>query len=563
MDASLLQQSLRHAENLRAQGQLAAAEDLCRRLVQEFAGFAAGWNFLGVLHADAGRPMQAADAFERACLLAPHDATYPANLGELLRRNGLAERAVDFCRRALAVDAGHASARLNLGYALLDTDRIDEAAEHLQWLVQREPGLASAWFGLGRAHMARSRFAQALDCLTRCATLNPNDPEVALALAHAQRCLGHTAQAQDQAQRVAALLPGHPAVLALQADLLLEQGRPDAAEAAIRATLRAGQPAAAGVLYRLALCRLAQGDYLEGFWLFESRLHLTRNDISNPIARPVLPMPLWQGEPLQGKRLLVLTEQGYGDHIQFCRFVPQLAALGAQVTLAVGPPLAQLMLGLPGCARVVTRIEEARESGCDYWTFVASLPHRLRVNAQHVGIDGPYLHADDARRTAWRQRLTHLGPGRRVGLVWGGRPENEYERRRTVPLQALAALRSALPEVRWVSLQMGPRAGDAASGALPMEVLSPDELGSFADTAALLCELDALVSVDTAFAHLAGALGRPLQLMLPVGCDWRWGQHGDRTAWYASARLHRQTAAGRWDDVVTRVAAALRMAPAP
>ena len=558
MNVSLLQRSLQQAEVLRAQGHAGAAEDLARRLVAEVPGFAAGWNLLGVLHVDAGRQLQAADAFERAAVLSPQDATYAANLGELLRRAGLAERAAQFCQRALAIDDQHAGARLNLGYALLDSGQNDAALVHFQWLVEREPGNASAWFGLARIRMAQQNFALALDNLQRCAALNPNDPEVALAMAQSLRRLGRTTTAQEQAQRAATLLPGHPAIVCVQADLLLEQARPDAAEACIRAALRPGAPLPAGLLYRLALCRLTHADYIEGFALFESRLHLNQADISNPIARPLLPMPMWQGEPLQGKRLLVLTEQGYGDHIQFCRFVPRLAALGAQVLLGVGPPLEDLMRGLAGVHGIVTQIEDARGSGCDYWTFVASLPHRLRVDAAGVGTDGPYLQADAARRTAWRERLQAMAPGqtRRIGLVWGGRPENEYERRRAVPLADLQAL-AQVPGVRFVSLQMGPMARQIDAGALPLEVLREDELGSFADTAALMCELDAVVSVDTAFAHLAGALGRPVHLMLPVGPDWRWGLNSDRSIWYPSVRLHRQTQAGQWGDVVQRVAAAL------
>lgn len=563
MDASLLQRSLKQAEALRAQGQAAAAEDLCRRLAQEFPGFADAWNLMGVLHADAGRSLLAADAFERAALLAPTDATYPANLGELLRRAGLAERAVEHCRRALALDAQHANARLNLGFALLDTGQHAQAQQHLQWLVERDGGHASAWFGLGRSHLARQDFVAALEALQRCAALNPNDPEVTLAMAQTLRSLGHTAQALEQAGRAAARLPGHPAVICLQADLLLETARPDAAEACIRSSMRPGAATSAGVMYRLALCRLSQGDYREGFSLFESRLLLGAGDVSNPISRPVLPMPMWQGEPLEGRRLLVLTEQGYGDHIQFCRFIPQLTKLGACVVLGVGPALEDLMRSLPGCERVVTRIDETRLSGCDCWTFVASLPHRLRIGASDLGTAGPYLHADEGRRARWRERLAPLGKARRIGLVWGGRPENEYERRRSVPLSALAPL-AQVPGVRWVSLQMGPQAQAIAQdgAALNLEVIDAQELGSFADTAALMAELDAVVSVDTAFAHLAGALGRPLHLMLPLGPDWRWWLHPQRSDWYPSAHLYRQSAAGRWDDVVDRVVQALSSAQA-
>ena len=558
MQAPLLAQVLQLAESERAAGRPAQAEDLCRRLLDEMPDCADAWNLMAILYADAGRDLQAAACLERAMQAAPRHAACPANLGELMRRAGLPERAAELGLRAVQLDPGHLVAHLNLGFALLDLGRAEQAFTHFKTVTSQEPSQAQAWFGMGRAGLMLQRIPEACEALERCQRLATEDPECRLALAQARRLMGERAAAQEHLQVAARALPGHPGVAALQADLLLEAGRLDAAEQLVRTNLAPGRPAAPGLLYRLSLCRLSRGDYRDGFSLYESRLSLGPADVSNRIRQPVLPMPLWQGEDLRGKRLLVLTEQGYGDHIQFCRFVPRLAAAGAEVVMGVAPPLEGLMRTLPGCSRVLTRLDDTRSAGCDFWVFVGSLPQRLQVDRTQVSAQGPDLRARDELGAAWRQRLASLGNAKRVGMVWGGRPENEYERRRALPFEALLPL-GRLDGVRLVSLQMGPRAQDLQRhpGALPIEVLSPAELGTFEDTAALMAELDAVVTIDTAFSHLAGALGVPTLLMLPEAPDWRWWLQPETSPWYPSVRLFRQATAGRWDDVVARVAKAL------
>jgi tetratricopeptide (TPR) repeat protein len=564
MQAPLLAQVLQLAESERAAGRPAAAEDLCRRLLDELPDCADAWNLLAILYADARRDLQAAACLERAMQAAPGLAAYPANLGELMRRAGLPERAVELGLRAVQLDPNHLVGHLNLGFALLDLGRAEQALSHFRTVTAHEPAQPQAWFGTGRAALMLQRIPEASDALERCRRLAPDDPECRLALAQAHRLLGDRAAAQEHLQVAARALPAHPGVVALQADLLLEAGRLDAAEQRVRAHVVPGQPAAPGLLYRLSLCRLSRGDYRDGFALYESRLSLGPSDVSNRIRQPVLPMPLWQGQDLRGKRLLVLTEQGYGDHIQFCRFVPRLAAAGAEVVMGVAPPLEGLMRSLPGCSRVLTRLDDTRNAGCDYWVFVGSLPQRLQIDRQQLDTGGPYLRARDDLRLRWRELLDRrVGPKasvKRVGLVWGGRPENEYERRRALPFEALLPL-GQVDGVRLVSLQMGPRAQDLQRhpGALPIEVLTPQELGTFEDTAALMAELDAVVTIDTAFSHLAGALGVPTLLLLPEAPDWRWWLQPETSPWYPSVRLFRQASAPRWDDAVGRVARALSL----
>ena len=547
--ADLVERGLALADACARQRQPVEMEQVLRQLLAEVPDCAAAWNRLGILMAERGNALQAVAALERALALAPQDASCHANLAEILRRDGLIERALALALRAVELGPQHAVARLNLGYALLDAGRHAEAAVQFENVLARDGENARAWFGLGRALAAGRRHEAAADALERVVALVPADAEAWAALARARLALDDPDRALAAARRASVEAPGLAVARLALADALAGQGLLLETEQVLREGLRA-EPASAPLAYRLALCRLAHGDYRDGFALFEARL---APDMPNRVQPAILPMPLWAGEDLRGRRLLVLTEQGYGDHLQYCRFGSLLAERGVEVTLGASPPMRALMRSLPGCARVLATLEESRASGCDYWTFVGSLPHRLGIDVRSVAPPVPYLCADSAKRAAWRERLARLGPRRRVGLVWAGRPEHDNDRRRSIPFAALAPLAS-VPEASWIGLQTGPRAADAAVRGAVME-LEPwgEELRDFDDTAALIAELDLVISVDTATAHLAGALGQPVWTLLSQVADWRWGLTGASTPWYPVMRLFRQPARGDWAAVMRAV----------
>jgi tetratricopeptide (TPR) repeat protein len=557
--AALIAQAFETLDALRRAGRLTDAERLGQQITAEFPELAEAWNRLGVVQAELGQGLQAVASLERAIELAPGDPSHRANLAEVLRRAGLAARALGHGQAAVELGPDHVASRVNLAYALLDCKRPDDALPHFEHACGLDPNHPQAWFGRGRALAALRRLPQAAQALEHCTTLAPEDPELRLALSNVRRMLGQLDAARAEADRAAVVWPTHPAVTLARADVLIEQGRSATAETVLRDGLRAA-PGVPALAYRLALTVLDQGRYPEGFALYESRLQLGPGDVSNPIRQPLQRRPFWQGEALRGKGLLVLTEQGFGDHIQFCRFVPRLAAAGAEVILGVPQPLQDLMRTLPGTA-VLTHLDEIRSQAFDHWTFVGSLPHRLGVDATTIGTPGPYLGADPARRLAWRQRLARRPATARIGLVWGGRPDADYERRRSVPFELLARL-GEQADVAWYALQSGERAADAQAhrDRITVEVLSASELGTFADTAALLAELDLLITVDTAFCHLAGAIGVPAWLMLPTAPDWRWSLQGDRTPWYPSVRIFRQPAPGDWAGMLEQLSQALRQA---
>lgn len=558
MDAvAVIAGALAQADALGAAGRSAEAERALSRLIGEAPHCVEAWNRLAVLLAGRGDGLKAVACLERALSVAPHEPSLHANLGEIKRRAGLPEDAHVHCTRAVELAPDHVAANLNLGYALLDLGRADAARPHFERALAREPGNPFASTGLGRVLLAQGDAAGAANAFARTLRAAPNDALAHALLARALLRRDDFDNALASARRAGELAPGMLDADCVLADVHTQRGSPLDAERVLRPALgrRPGDPALA---YRLALSRLAQGDYREGFRLFECRVDL---EVDNRITLPILPMPLWQGENLAGKRLLVLTEQGFGDHIQYCRFVPRLAAAGAQVQIGCSLELEALMRTLPGCAAVHTMKDQARASECDYWTFVGSLPHRLGVDAAAVAVDGPYLFGEAARRATWRERLGALPKGRRIGLVWGGRAGHENDWRRSVPYAALAPLKD-IADVTWIAVQHGERAKDVLShpDVLPVALSQPG-YADFADLAALISELDLLITIDSAPAHLAGALGVPVWVMLPHVADWRWELDPATSPWYGSMRLVRQSRQGDWRSVMLSIVALLSSAP--
>lgn len=334
--------------------------------------------------------------------------------------------------------------------------------------------------------------------------------------------LGRHAEAEAALQRALALKPAAPWALHSLGVLYKTQRRLAEAEAALAKAVQA-DPANPALKLELAHVYLAMGDYSRGWPLYEHR-----KDVPGQYATR-LDLPEWQGEPLAGKRLLVWLEQGFGDSLQFARFVPPVKALGAEVVWVCQPELATLFQGMG--AKIVPYGPELTLEAPDYWTLLLSIPHRLGATAETLP-QPPYLAVPQDRREKWKGHA----PEGAVGIVWRGNPNNAIDRHRSLgSAQALAPLAAHAP---LIDLQ--------------------EPLGDFADLAALVEQLDLLVTVDTAPAHLAGALGKDCWVLLSKeGVDWRWMTERADSPWYPSVRLFRQQTAGDWAPVIAEVTAAL------
>lgn len=393
--------------------------------------------------------------------------------------------------------------------ALLQAGRAQDAADLLQAAVKGRPGNAALTVLLGHAR-ALTRDLDGAATAYRAALIDADgDTATWYALSLVERDRGRIDDSLDCLESVLGRDPGHVEARFDRAQILL-----------------------------------LNGDYERGFAEYEWRLR-------RPAApdRP-RPQPVWQGGgDINGRHLLVYGEQGLGDTLQMVRFIPAVAAMGARVTLACHAPLVGLLRHVAGVGQAVPIGDEPGD--CDLRVSVMSLPHRLGVTADTVP-GAPYLPSPpDAVPDPIRQ-----APGRKIGIAWGGSALNGSDSRRSLPVEALRPL-LGLPDVTLFSLQFDDRRqglGQLPDGAIID--LSP-HLDGFARTAAAVAGLDLVISVDTAAAHLAGGLGKPVWVLLAHMADWRWLTDREDSPWYPSARLFRQTAPGDWDGVVARVCAAL------
>ena len=310
-----------------------------------------------------------------------------------------------------------------------------------------------------------------------------------------------------------------------------------------------------GARFNLGALLLARGAFEEGWPLFEARRDPRAPEALPP---PALPFPEWTGQPLDGKSLLVWFEQGFGDEIQTARYVPWLKARGAaRVSLVCKPPLAPLFATLAGVDAVIPASGHAQIDLHDFWIPPFSIPYRAGARLETIPAEIPYLASTWDRRARWDRALP--AGDLRIGLAWRGSAALKNDANRSlVGLSALAPLWS-VPGAVFVSLQKGPgeEEADIAPPGQPIIPLGP-QIGDFADTAAIIDQLDLVICVDTAVAHLAGALGKPCWVLLPrIGTDWRWLRDREDSPWYPTLRLFRQGAGETWDTVIARIAQAL------
>lgn len=464
---------------------------------------------------------------EPAKTAAPAASAAPQGDGETFYRQGLARHAagqpaaaVPLYARALASGFITAESLNNFGCALRDTNRPDLAVELLQECLEMTPRHAGAHSNLGNA----------------------------------LRDLGRLDDAERSCRAALAIVPDLPGAHFNLGAVLQALERDHEAAAEYRAEL-ALDPDNATAHYNLAEACLRLGRLAEGFGEMEWRFRSGR--VRDPLARSCA---RWHGEPLAGRTVLFDCEQGLGDALHFVRYAPLIAQRGGRVVVRVYPALERLMRRIGGLEVVATTAPLPR---FDLYLPMLSAPHVFETTLDTVPANMPYLTADPADVAAWRDRLAPHG-GLRVGLVWAGAPRpndpdaQRIDKRRSIGLAAFAAL-AGIPGVTLVSLQKGPPAAQLAEPPPGLALVDPmGDVTDFADTAALIENLDLVVSVDTSVAHLAGGLGKPVWILSRFDGCWRWLLERDDSPWYPTARLFRQQRAEDWSGAVGRLAAALR-----
>ena len=554
---------------------LRIAKSFVERALSIDPAFALAHNTAGTIAKDMGDFDAALAHFSEALRYNPELAEVYANESDLLRLLKRLPDAVSAARRAIALNPELSEAHSNLGACLIDLDDVVGAREALQSAIKlapenpenfvnlskleiksgefssaraaakaaidRAPKLPQALNAMGNAHYALRDYIPAEDAYRRACKLRPPAPDILANLGNALARQGRLVEAREVLCDSLEMDADNPSIRTNYGALLLEQGDVNGAVQEFERAL-AIAPELPDAHWNRGLARLVSGALKDGFAGYEYRWRL-------PEFTPRhTDIPLWHGEALEGKSILVHSEQGFGDTLQFVRYTDALKTQGAEVYLETHAPLRRLLEGMPSLNRVLQRGDALPD--VDVQLPILSLPHRLGTSFEILPKEIPYIPFNS-------DSVPDLGvtSGLNIGLAWAGRPTHKNDVNRSVSLDVLKPL-FELSGATWVSLQIDARHDDAISANLPLRDLRP-QITDFADTASAIGALDLVISVDTAVAHLAGALGKDVWILLPFAPDWRWFLNREDSPWYPSARLFRQQSPGDWGEVIRRVAAAL------
>jgi len=521
----------------------------CDEAISLKPDYAEALNRRGVILAMLERIEEALATFERALAIVPASAETWTNRGNALGELRRIDQAVASYDRAIAIRPEFSGAHYCRALALAELGRFDEALAGFEKALSIVPRNADAWTHRGNVLFALKRHEEALASYDSSLAIRPDHAKTCNDKGAALAELGRFGAALKCYDKAISLQPDSAETLNNRGLALAELGRFDEALAS-HVSATTVRPDLAEAHFDEGLCRLLTGDFRRGWEKYEWRWK--RKDRRWKIRD--FPQPKWLGEEeIGGKTILLHTEQGLGDTIQFCRYASLAAERGAKVVLVVQPTLRSLMESLAGPVQVLAEGDPL--PAFDLHCPLPSLPLAFRTTLDNIPGRVPYLKPDESRIDFWR---TRLGPKTlvRVGLVWSGHPEHKKDRDRTLPLKDLAPLAGA--GCALFSLQKEIRDSDKeAFESIGVIRQFGDELNDFSDTAALASFMDLVISVDTSAAHLAGALGKPVWILLPRAPDWRWLLDREDSPWYPTARLFRQPKPGDWQSVVERVTAEL------
>ena len=529
---------------------LTDAEAAFRQLVALEPGDADAVSNHGVVLFRLGRPGEAEACFRRAIELRPDFTNALNNLGLTRRSAGADAEASECFRRVLATDPNHTDALSNLGALLSARGEAAEAVELLQRAAAQAPNAPEVHNNLGMAFSLLNRDAEAISHFERAIALRPHHAEAHSNLGSALRKEGQFDRSIAVLEQAIALRPGYPEALVNLGLTLRETGAFDRALRCYEEAI-AGQPELVTAHWNLSLLRLLRGEWTSGWKDYEWRFRRERGDRLRPY-----PQPRFTLTAQKGSTVLVYAEQGFGDTIQFARYVPLLRARGYQVIFEVQRGVLRLLGGIPG---VTTVAKGTKLPPFDSFSPLLSLPAIFGTTVDRIpGGKRPYLRAAESMTAEWRQRVRGTDPRPAIGLAWRGNPKHQNDRNRSLTAEQVAPL-LANPDLRFVCLQKDARADELAVLRRRGELIDPTAAFSdFGETAAAISALDLVISVDSAVAHLAGGLGAPVWILLPFAPDWRWLLERTDSPWYASARLFRQRRARDWAGVLADVGAALQ-----
>lgn len=540
---------------LHQQGNFPAAEQHARLACETSPTQPQPWAALGTLCQRLGRFEEAIAAYDRSLGLLPSQPELLVNCGFCLRQLGRLAEAAERYRAALQLRPGDSNAHDELGSVLFQLGRGEEAIASFQAALRFAPNFAKAWTNLGIAFQDSHRLDEALTAHQRARELADDVPEVHNNLGIVLKQVGRLSEAEAAFQRALELRPNYGFAVYNLGNVQLELAQFEQASESFATAARI-LPDFVEPRFNRAMVQLLHGDFATGLAGYDLRWEIKQGKKK----RREFLAPLWNGEALTGRTLFVYSEQGFGDTFQFIRYASLLKNLGARVVFECRPELMPLLSPCQGVAELVPRGGELPTH--DFQIPLMSLPRVFQTRLDSIPADVPYLTADPMLSHCWWETLQAI-PGFRVGIAWQGSPTYVRDIGRSIPLRNFAPL-AAVPGVRLISLQLGPGSEQIREMAADFSVTQlPGEIdataGAFMDTAAILKNLDLVISSDTAVVHLAGGLGIPCWVILGVSPDWRWLLDREDSPWYPTLRLFRQQQFGEWGAVFARIAEELRV----
>ena len=525
-------------------GKLHEAEKICKNIYCTDPEFSPALHMLGMVAYQRGRYDVAVNLMGAAVKIRSDVAFYHKDLGNVFLSQGRIDESILCYRNALRLDPNLVRAYYHLSVAFIKKDLLDEAMQSLVIALKLKPDYTDALYQAGFIFGEQNKPDEAIACFEKLLKIEPARTEALFALGAALGSIDRENEAIDCYRKVLKIAPDHVYALNNLGSLLKEQGEVEQATDAYRKAIEIS-PDLAGSHWNLSHALLLTGDFEAGWKEFEWRLR--KDDWRMANLRPCK-VPLWKGESLAGKTLFIHDEQGLGDTIQFVRYFPMVKARGGDIIFETQESLIGLLKNFPGIDRLIPHSADGvLPTDMDFYVPLLSLPAIFNTTPDTIPDTVPYIHADADKTGYWQERLS--GDGFKVGIVWAGGPKLLNDRNRSCRLRLFEPL-AMIIGVWLIGIQKGNAADqvDGLCAGIEMVNYGP-ELEDFTDTMGLIENLDLIISVDTAVAHLAGAMDRPVWLILPFSPDWRWFLKRSDTPWYPSMKIYRQENKGDWAPV--------------
>ena len=494
---------------------------------------------LGIIFEEKGQISDAIFCYEKSVEIDPYDAAAYNNLGIVLQKAGRLDDAVANYQKAIQIKPDNAKSYYNLGIVFQEKKQFDDAISNYQKALHLAPKFADVFRALGNVFKEKGLLDEAVHFYRKALQADPDRAETYFNLGIALKEQGLFGEAISSYQKAIQLNPNYVDAynnlgIALQDNRQIEE-----AIASYKEALSI-DPDDAVTHWNLSQAFLLSGNFKDGWKEYQWRLRV------KDFHTVDFHRPMWDGSDISGQTILLQAEQGFGDNIQFIRYAPMVAQSGAKVIVRCPEELKSLLRNVEGVEQAISYTE--RTPKYDFYCYLPSLPFILGTTVETIPVRIPYIKADPLLVQWWMDKLKEDGTGLKIGLVWAGREQRSFSLNLFSPL-------SIMKDVIFYSLQKGEAAKQAENSPGNMQIIDyTGDINDFSDTAAFITNLDLIISVDTAVAHLSGALGRPVWTLLPSVPDWRWMLTREDSPWYSTMRLFRQSSNGDWEPVVRIVA---------